>query len=67
MTKAQAGKLGGLATKANQPEDYFSKIGKKGGIAFWEKYTLKPYNTYQFALIERSTGKIINPNWPFGG
>lgn len=31
MTKAEAGRLGGLATKARYGKGYYSRIGKMGG------------------------------------
>lgn len=67
MNKKQAGRMGGLATKANHGRDHFRQLGARGGRATWNKYKLRPWGTYQFALIERATGKVKNGNWPFGG
>jgi general stress protein YciG len=35
---ARAGKKGGLATKRNQGEDFYEKIGRKGGKASPTKF-----------------------------
>lgn len=59
MTKQQAGRLGGMATFAKYGAEHMREIGKQGAVAFWKKYTMKPYGTYQWAIINRRTNVII--------
>lgn len=59
MSKSQAGKLGGLATLKKHGKSHMATIGKKGAIAFWKKYTLKPVNLSHFAIVNRQSGIII--------
>ena len=59
MTKAQSGKLGGLATLKKYGNQHMANIGKRGAQAFWKKYTLKPVNLSHFAIVNRQTNEII--------
>jgi hypothetical protein len=34
-------------------------IGAKGALVTWTRYTLKPVGLTEYAMVERSTGKII--------
>jgi hypothetical protein len=58
-TKQSAGKLGGLATLARHGPDHMRAIGKRGAAAFWQRYTLRPAGTSQFAITDRETNKVI--------
>ena len=59
MTKKEAGKLGGKATAEKYGRKYMRDIGSRGGYALHEKYSLQPYCTYDFALVDRVTGKTV--------
>lgn len=59
MTKKQAGQLGGLSTFKKHGKIHMSKIGTRGAQVTWERYSKAPYGMTQYALVERSTGKII--------
>jgi len=58
--KAMAGRLGGLATVRKYGREYMRAIGKRGAAVLWERYSLQPWDTSGWALMERSTGKIIS-------
>lgn len=58
-TKQSAGKLGGLATLARHGPDHMRAIGKRGAVAFWKRYTLRPVGTSQFAITNRETKEVI--------
>lgn len=66
MTKTERARMGGIALREKYGNKHFKRIGARGGRATWKKYRLIPYGTYQFALVNRSTGEVRNPNWPFG-
>lgn len=59
MTKAEAGRLGGLATKEKYGSDYFKRLGEKGAQAFHSKYKLMPAMMNDFAIVDRQTGEIV--------
>lgn len=51
--------LGGKALFNKYGREYMSEIGKRGAQAFYRKYKLVPYGTNQFAIVDRSTERII--------
>jgi hypothetical protein len=60
MNKRQAGSKGGKSTYKRHGSEHFQKIGKAGAKTTWTRYTLKPVNESQYAMVERSTNKIIS-------
>jgi general stress protein YciG len=59
MTKSEAGRIGGQALYAKKGPDYFREIGRKGAETTWNKYSLVPMGTNQFAMVERETGRVV--------
>ena len=59
MTKAQAGRLGGRATVEKHGARHMAAIGRKGAEVTWERYTLKPISTSQYAMVEKETNRIV--------
>lgn len=59
MSKQQAGSKGGKSTLAKYGREHFQKIGKAGARVTWTRYTLKPVNESQYAMVNRTTNKII--------
>lgn len=59
MTKAQAGRLGGLATVKRYGKDHMQAIGRRGAKTFWRRYTLTPVSIAAFAIIRRDTGQAV--------
>ncbi len=51
MTKAEAGRLGGLRTVQKYGRSHMSKIGKKGADALYKKYRLVPFGVGDYALV----------------
>jgi len=60
MNKQQAGSKGGRATVAKHGHEHMAKIGKAGAKVTWTRYTLKPVNESQYAMVHRETNKIIS-------
>lgn len=60
MNKKQAGSKGGRATVAKHGREHMAKIGKAGAKTTWTRYSLKPVNESQYAMVERATNKIIS-------
>lgn len=58
ITKAQAGRLGGLATVAKHGPAHMAAIGRRGAAALWARYDLAPAGLTGWALIERETGAV---------
>jgi hypothetical protein len=58
--KQHAGQQGGRATLAKYGRQHFARIGKKGAAIFWQRYTLRPVGLNDFAIVERTTGKVKN-------
>lgn len=65
-TKKTAGQLGGLATVHNHNElneqgknKHMADIGKRGAEITWSRYSLKPVNESQYAMVHRETNKIV--------
>jgi len=59
MNKKQAaGSKGGKVTVSRHGAEHMQTIGKRGAAGTWARYTLKPVNQSQYAMIERETGKI---------
>jgi hypothetical protein len=56
MTKAQAGRKGGLATKSRHGSGYFAKIGRKGGLV-GGKVTKARHGTSHFKRIGSKGGR----------
>jgi len=59
MSKAEAGRLGGLATAEKYGSEYMAAIGRKGYEVFHRKYYLTPIGTSDFAIVRRKDGKVI--------
>lgn len=59
MSKAEAGRLGGLNTYKKHGSEHMAKIGRRGFESTFARYRLAPYGTSDFALISRTTGKIV--------
>lgn len=59
-TKRSAGSLGGRATLARHGRAHMQDIGRRGARAFWQRYHLEPCGIADFAIVERTTGKVIN-------
>jgi len=59
MTKSEAGKLGGLATKEKYGVEYLKEIGSRGGRAMHDKYRMVPVNQNDFAYVDRVTGEVV--------
>ena len=57
-TKQSAGRRGGLATLARHGPDHMRAIGKRGASVTWERYSLKPVNESQYAMVDRKTNAI---------
>jgi hypothetical protein len=57
-TKQSAGAKGGLATVAKYGSQHMQAIGRQGAAATWTRYTLKPVNQSQYAMVDRVTGII---------
>lgn len=59
MGKAEAGRLGGLATVKRHGREHMQRIGREGARRFHDLYSLKPYGTHQWAIVRRSDNVII--------
>lgn len=59
MSKSEAGRLGGTSTFKKYGKKHMREIGRLGAQSFWNKYFLTPVGTANFAIVERSTGKVI--------
>lgn len=57
--KQQAGRRGGLTTARKYGSDYMREIGRRGAESFHARYTLEPYHTNDFLIVERATGRIV--------
>ena len=57
-TKQQAGQRGGLSTLARYGIAHYQKIGKRGASVTWTRYSLKPVNESQYAMVDRKTNAI---------
>jgi len=60
LTKVECGKMGDLATYKKHGTEHMQSIGKRGAESFHNRYDLKPVNLNDFAIVEKTTGKIIN-------
>lgn len=58
-TKAEAGRLGGLATLKKHGVEHFRKMGVKGAKGFHRRYRLTPTGLNDFAIVNRATGDVI--------
>ena len=58
MTRQQAGSKGGRATVSKHGREHMQQIGRRGAVVTWTRYTLKPVNQSQYAMVERETGRI---------
>lgn len=57
MTKAQAGRIGGMKTHEKYGSEYMREIAKRGAKAFHAKYKLQPVGTSDFLIVHRDTGE----------
>lgn len=60
MSKREAGSKGGRATVRKYGRRYMAWIGHLGAVATWTRYYLAPIGQTQYALVERTTDKIIS-------
>jgi hypothetical protein len=60
LSKAQAGKLGGIATFKKYGSAYMSMIGKRGAAEFHRKYKIVPFGACKYAIVARETATAIN-------
>ena len=58
MTKQQAGSKGGRTTFARHGRSHMQQIGAAGARVTWSRYTLKPVNQAQYAMVDRETNII---------
>ena len=59
MTKAQAGRLGGIATLRKYGRNYMQKIGTNGAKTTWTRYRKVAYGMTQYALVRNADDKIM--------
>lgn len=59
MNKAEAGRLGGLATARKYGKDHMIRIGQKGAYKFWSLYKLLPVDVVGYAIVSRRSNEII--------
>ena len=59
MTKAEAGRLGGLATVKKHGKEHMAAIGRIGAQTTQERYILVPAGTSQYAMVNRQTRKVV--------
>ncbi len=57
-TTQQAGQRGGLSTLARHGREHMREIGKRGASVTWSRYSLKPVNESQYAMVDRRTNII---------
>lgn len=57
-TKQTAGSKGGRVTVQRHGREHMQQIGRKGAATTWSRYTLKPVNQSQYAMVEKTTGII---------
>jgi hypothetical protein len=65
MTRAQAGRIGGLSTFKKYGKTHMQTIGKNGAKTTWGLYVLKPVGQSQYAMVNRKTNAIktiVNSN-----
>lgn len=55
MTKAEAGRLGGLPTAQKYGSSYMSEIGRKGAAITWARYRLVPAGVSGWLIVNRQT------------
>jgi hypothetical protein len=58
MNKKQAGAIGGRHTFAKHGRAHMATIGKAGARTTWSRYTMKPVNQSQYAMVDRETNQI---------
>lgn len=58
-TKQSAGSIGGRSTVARHGRKHMATIGRRGASVTWARYTLKPVNESQYAMVHRETNKIV--------
>lgn len=56
-SKAEAGRLGGLATLKKFGRRYFKKLGKWGAHVMHATYRLDPLGQSDFVLVDRRTNR----------
>ena len=57
-TKQTAGQIGGRVTVQKYGPEHMRTIGKRGAKVTWTRYYLAPIGQFQYAMVERATGKI---------
>lgn len=58
VTRQDAGRLGGQATRDKYGVQYLRDLGASGGLATHRKYRLVPVGTRGWAYVNRQTDKI---------
>jgi general stress protein YciG len=58
MTKQQAGAIGGRRTFEKHGKSHMQQIGRAGAKVTWTRYTMKPINQSQYAMVDRATNVI---------
>ena len=58
MTKAEAGRLGGLKTVKRHGKRYMRKLGKWGAHVMHTNNALVPVDRNDFAIADRQTGRV---------
>jgi hypothetical protein len=56
--RADAGRLGGIATREKHGAHHFRKAGKKGAASTWSKYRLAPIGQSGWAMVDRETDQV---------
>lgn len=57
-SKAEAGRLGGLATLKKFGRRYFKRLGRWGAHVMHATYRLDPVDLNDFALVHRETNEV---------
>lgn len=60
MTKAEAGRLGGIATFKKHGKKHMRKIGRDGAKVTWDRHTMKPVGQGQYAMVRKSDNIIVS-------
>lgn len=59
MTKQQAGRKGGRVTVQRHGREHMQHIGKRGAQVTRARYSIKPVNQSQYAMVRKSDGAIV--------
>lgn len=53
LSKAEAGRLGGLSTLRRHGQQHFAEIGRAGAAATWKKYVRMPLGTSDYSMVPK--------------